>query len=193
MSSWPASAREAPAAWSKGWILSTPGCAVPSFIETLYSDHHSWLRGWLRRRLGNADQAEDLAHDTFIRLLSSERVPAALAEPRAFLTTVAQHLVSNHWRREKLERAYLDALAQAPQAVHWSPEDRAIVLETLLELDRLLDGLPGPVRHAFLLSQLEGLTHAQVAETLGISVPTVKRYIVKGLQRCCFADLSFTG
>lgn len=173
--------------------MSTPGCAFPSSIETLYSDHHSWLRGWLRRRLGNADQAEDLAHDTFIRLLSSDRVPATLSEPRAFLTTVAQHLVSNHWRREKLERAYLDALAQQPQAVHWSPEDRAIVLETLLELDRLLDGLPPLVRRAFLLSQLEGQTHAQVADALGISIPTVKRYIVKGLQRCCFADLSFTG
>lgn len=147
----------------------------------------------MRRRLGNADQAEDLAHDTFIRLLSSERVPATLAEPRAFLTTVAQRLVSNHWRREKLERAYLDALAQAPQAVHWSPEDRAIVLETLLELDRLLNGLPPLVRRAFLLSQLEGQTHAQVAQALDISIPTVKRYIVKGLQRCCFADLSFTG
>jgi RNA polymerase sigma-70 factor (ECF subfamily) len=172
--------------------LSTPGCVFPSSIETLYSDHHSWLRGWLRRRLGNADQAEDLAHDTFIRLLSSERVPSTLAEPRAFLTTVAQRLVSNHWRREKLEHAYLEALAQAPQAVHWSPEDRAIVLETLLELDRLLDGLPAIVRRAFLLSQLEGHTHAQVAEALGISIPTVKRHLVKALHRCCFADLSFT-
>jgi RNA polymerase sigma factor (sigma-70 family) len=173
--------------------LSTPGCAFPTSIETLYSDHHSWLRGWLRRRLGNAAQAEDLAHDTFIRLLSSDRVPPSLSEPRAFLTTVAQHLVSNHWRREKLERAYLEALAQAPQPVNWSPEDRAIVLETLLELDRLLDGLPAAVRRAFLMSQLEGLTHAQVAAALGVSIPTVKRYIVKALQRCCFADLSFTG
>ncbi|MNL22453.1 putative RNA polymerase sigma factor FecI [compost metagenome] len=77
--------------------------------------------------------------------------------------------------------------------MNWSPEDRAIVLETLLELDRLLDGLPAAVRRAFLMSQLEGLTHAQVAAALGVSIPTVKRYIVKALQRCCFADLSFTG
>lgn len=173
--------------------MRTSGYFFPTTVAALYSDHHSWLKGWLHRRVGNADQAADLAHDTFIRLLSSDRVPVALDEPRAFLTTVAQRLVSNHWRREKLEKAYLEALAQVPNKTAWSPEARAIMLETLVELDRLLDGLPATVRRAFLLSQLDGQTHAQVAQALDISIPTVKRYIVKALQRCYFADLSFTG
>ncbi|MFJ4291760.1 sigma-70 family RNA polymerase sigma factor [Cupriavidus sp. NPDC089707] len=172
--------------------MRTPGSLFPSSIASLYSDHHSWLKGWLHRRLGSADHAADLAQDTFVRLLHSERVPAEMDEPRAYLTTVAKNLVSNHWRREKLEQAYLQALAHAPREVERSPESRAIVLETLLELDRLLDGLQPVVRQAFLLSQLDGHTHAQVAEALGISVPSVKRYIVKALQRCYFADLSFT-
>ncbi|AZG15488.1 MULTISPECIES: sigma-70 family RNA polymerase sigma factor [Cupriavidus] len=171
--------------------MSTPGSLFPSTIESLYCDHHAWLKGWLQRRLGSAEQAADLAHDTFVRLLHSERVPARLDEPRAYLTTVARNLVSNHWRREQLERAYLEALALAPRDVELSPEDRAILFETLLELDQLLDGLPPLVRQAFLLSQLDGHTHAQVAEALGISIPTVKRYVVKGLQQCYFADLSF--
>jgi len=162
-------------------MLRTTRCYFPTAIEALYSDHHGWLKGWLLRRLGNAEQAADLAHDTFMRLLSSERVPVALDEPRAYLTTVAQNLVSNHWRREKLEKAYLEALSQMPMA-----------LETLMELDQLLDGLPAIVKRAFLLSQLEGLSHARVAEALDISIPTVKRYLVKALQRCYFADLSFT-
>ncbi len=173
--------------------MSTAGCVFPSTVEALYSEHHSWLKGWLLRRLGNPEQAADLAQDTFIRLLSSERVPHRLDEPRAFLTTVAQHLVFNHWRREKLEKSYLEALAQLPDDSAKSPEEHAILLETLTELDQLLDGLPAIVRRAFLLSQLEGRTHAQVAELLDISIPTVKRYIVKALQRCYFADLSFTG
>jgi RNA polymerase sigma-19 factor, ECF subfamily len=173
--------------------MSTPGSLFPSTIESLYCDHHSWLKSWLHRRLGSAEQAADLAHDTFVRLLNSERIPATLDEPRAYLTTVARNLVSNHWRREQLERAYLDALAHAPREVELSPEARAILLETLLELDLLLDGLPPIVRQAFLLSQLDGQTHAQVAEALGVSIPTVKRYVVKGLQQCYFADLSFVG
>jgi len=173
--------------------LTTPHSLASPTVESLYCSHHSWLRSWLQRRLGNAEQAADLAQDTFIRLLSSDRVPPRLDEPRAFLTTVAQRLLSNHWRREKLERSYLDALAQAPQELARSPEERALILETLHELDRLLDGLPEPSRRAFLMSQLEGQTHAQIAQALEVSIPTVKRYIARALQRCYFADLSFTG
>jgi len=155
-------------------------------VETLYWNHHGWLQGWLRRRLGNGFDAADLAHDTFVRILSSCETPAALIEPRAFLTTVAQRVLANHWRREKLERAYLEALAQAPQGLALSPEDRAILLEALVEIDQLLDGLPVIVKRAFLLSQLDGLKHAEVADVLGISITTVKRYIVKAGEQCYF-------
>ncbi|MCW5618761.1 MAG: hypothetical protein KIS65_06080 [Nitrosomonas sp.] len=37
-------------------------------IHVLYTDHHSWLYSWLRRKLGNACDAADLAHDTLLRL-----------------------------------------------------------------------------------------------------------------------------
>ncbi|WP_276204144.1 sigma factor, partial [Delftia tsuruhatensis] len=38
-------------------------------VATLYSDHHGWLLGWLRKRLGNAFDAADLTQDTYVRLL----------------------------------------------------------------------------------------------------------------------------
>lgn len=160
-----------------------------STLESTYCDHHSWLKSWLLRRLGNREQAADLAHDTFVRLLSTDRMPATLNEPRAFLTQVAKRLMLNHWRREKLEKAYLEVLAQLPEEYAWSPEDRAVLLETLTELDTLLDELPAIVRRAFLLSQLDQQTHAEIAGELGISTPTVKRYIARALQRCYFADV----
>jgi RNA polymerase sigma factor (sigma-70 family) len=156
-------------------------------VEGLYCEHHGWLQGWLRRRIGNAFDAADLAHDTFVRVLAGGEPPGGLIEPRAFLTTVAQRVLANHWRREKLERAYLDALAHAPQTLQLSPEDRAVLLEALLEIDRLLDGLSPIVKRAFLLTQLDGLKHAEVAEVLGISITTVKRYIVKAGEQCYFA------
>lgn len=154
-------------------------------ISTLYADHHGWLQGWLRRRLGDVHQAADLAHDTFVRLLAREEAVQA-REPRAFLTTVAQRVLSNHYRRQKLERAYLDALAQAPQAVALSPEDRALLLEALDEIDRMLDGLAPPVRRAFLMAQLDGMKQADIAQALGVSLTTVKRYLVQAGMRCYF-------
>lgn len=145
-------------------------------IATLYADHHGWLQGWLRKKLGSTACAADVAQDTFMRLLDREDAVAA-REPRAFLATVAQRVLFNHYRREKLEQAYLDVLAQLPPLHAPSPEVRALLLATVFELDRMLDDLPLPVKRAFLLRQLDELPQEDIARQLGISLATVKRHL----------------
>lgn len=154
-------------------------------IYALYSDHYRWLRNWLQRKLGCASQAADLTQDTFVRLLSSPQVEA-IVEPRAFLTTVAKRVLANHYRRREIERAYLEALASLPEPQEPSPEARAIVLETLVEIDIMLDGLPSLAKQVFLLSQVDNLPYAQIAREAGISVSTVKRYMLKAARYCYF-------
>ncbi|THF66172.1 sigma-70 family RNA polymerase sigma factor [Pseudothauera nasutitermitis] len=155
--------------------------AAPDSIDALYRDHHGWLQGWLRRKLGCGHQAADLAQDTFVSLLAR---PCQPDEPRAYLLTIARRLVFETWRRRDLERAWLAQLATLPEACAPSEEERAIVLEALLAIDALLDGLSPKARRAFLLSQLEGLTHARIAEELGVSVSRVRQYIAQALARC---------
>ena len=156
-------------------------------LADLYGAHHRWLHAWLRKKLGCTHLAADLSHDTFLRLMVKQEL-AVMQEPRAFLLTVAQRVLSNYWRREKIERAYELTLLQMPEATAPSPEERAILLQTLLTIDQLLDGLPLPVKRAFLYSQLDGLGHGQIAELLDISVTTVKRYLVRAGTQCYFAN-----
>ncbi|WP_371232917.1 sigma-70 family RNA polymerase sigma factor [Pseudomonas sp. QE6] len=152
-------------------------------VHALYSDHHGWLHNWLRSRLGNAADAADLAQDTFVRvLLKPERIE--LHTPRAFLRVIARGLVIDHWRREELERAYLDAIAHLPEAQVPSAEARQSILQLLENIARLLDGLKPKVRSAFLLAQCEGLPHARIAEQLGVSVRSVERYVAEALFHC---------
>ena len=155
-------------------------------IQALYIDHHGWLQNWLCKKLGCSSNAADLTHDTFLRLLT-KKDPIVVRESRALLVTIARSVLSNHFRRQKLERAYLEVLSSLPEHVMPSLEEQAILLETLLELDRLLDGLAADVRQAFLWSQLDGLAHSEIAGRLNISVTTVKRYIVKAGVQCFFA------
>lgn len=152
-------------------------------VHVLYSDHHGWLCGWLRRRLGNACDAADIAQDTFLRLLT-RRQQLELDEPRAYLSTIARGLVVDHWRRRELEFAWLETLAALPEPEAPSPETRMIFLQALIEIDRLLDALKPQVRKAFLLAQLDGLTCPQIAGRLGVSLATVERYIAKALRAC---------
>jgi RNA polymerase sigma factor (sigma-70 family) len=141
-------------------------------FHQLYNDHHSWLEGWLRRKLGCTHQAQDLTHDTFIRILTAsyQLNGLVLNEPRAFITTVANGVLVSWYKRQTLERAYLEALAMLPEQQVPAPEQRLIILETLYEMDRLLDGLPAKAKHAFLLSQIEGKKYEEIASQLNISL-----------------------
>jgi RNA polymerase sigma-19 factor, ECF subfamily len=154
-------------------------------IHTLYTAHHGWLLSWLRRRMGGAELAADLAHDTFVRLIEA-RV-SRIDEPRAFLTTLARRVLVSHFRRAEIERAYLENLAQLPEGVAPSPETVAIVVETLLEIDTLLDGLPPKVRAAFLMAQLDGMPYAEIAVRLEVSVSSIKQYMARAIRQCYFA------
>lgn len=162
---------------------STEYIQCKSVVQTLYSTHHNWLNTWLRSRLGNAADAADLAQDTFVRLLQkTERFE--LKAPRAFLRTIARGLVIDHWRREEIQRAYLESIAHLPEALAPSAETRAVVLELLEKVAFLLDGLKPNVRKAFLLAQCDGLAYKQIARQMGVSVRSVERYIAQALYHC---------
>ena len=152
-------------------------------VANLYRDHHGWLHNWLRRKLNCSHQAADIAQDAFVRLLAKPET-VTLREPRAYLTTIAHGLVVNHWRRKALEQAYLEELASRPEIFAPSPEERALALEALEEIARLLDGLPPRVREIFLLSQLEGLPYAAIGARLDVSVNVVQKAMIRATAHC---------
>ena len=162
-------------------VISHPPASAA--VDAIYRAHHGWLLGWFRRRLGGASCAADLAHDTFVRLMVS-RDAEALDTPRAFLRTLAHGVVVNHWRRQDIERAWLESLAALPAPMAPSPEDRLMALEALCRIDAMLDRLNPKARTAFLLSQLDGLPYAAIAEQLAVSERMVKKYMAQAMLQC---------
>lgn len=156
-------------------------------MHSLYQDHHPWLQSLLRKRLSNREDAADLAQDTFLRLLRAPVPQDEIREPRRYLATIAKGLVTDLFRRRALERAYLDYLAGLPQALAPSAEEQLALQQTLLEVDRLLQGLPPKVRAAFVLAQFEELSYPEIAQRLGISLRTVSNYLARALEHCCLA------
>jgi RNA polymerase sigma-70 factor (ECF subfamily) len=155
-----------------------------SFLSDVFRSDYRWLTEKLRHRLGCSFRAEDVASEVFVQLAALPDVQA-VREPRALITTIAQRVLYDIWRRRDLERAYLNALAHKPEEFHPSPEERTILLESLLAVDRALAGLSSKARQAFLYSQLDGLTYAQIAERLGVSASMVRQYMAQALH-CCY-------
>ncbi|MBH1963384.1 MAG: sigma-70 family RNA polymerase sigma factor [Comamonadaceae bacterium] len=163
-------------------------------VQTLYLDHHSWLLGWLRKRLGNAADAADLAHDAFLRLIvkPAPRGFASEGEARGYLRTMAQGMCINLWHRREIEQAWLDTLAASPQAFAPSAERQAIVLEALHEIGTLLLGAPPKAARAFLLSSVCEMSAQEVAAELGVSTRMVRKYVAQIMLRCMQAQASQT-
>jgi RNA polymerase sigma-70 factor (ECF subfamily) len=163
--------------------MSTADVSAGSLFHALYQDHRGWLHAWLRRRLGCSEQAADLTHDTYLRLIVSGRLPEP-AQSRLYLLQIAKGLVIDLHRRRVLETTYLEALASLPEAEMPSAEHQALVLDLLTRIDRMLDELPARVREAFMLSQFDGLTYGAIAARMHVSVGSVRKYMLKAATAC---------
>ena len=166
--------------------MSSGEPAFQTAISDLYCEHHGWLFGWLRRKLGCAQNAADHTQDTFARILNARETVATLREPRAFLSTTARRLIIDQARRKQIENAYLQELALTAEALEGfqSPEQILTTLEALEQIAFILEGMHDKVRQAFVLYYLDGLTQTEIARQLALSDRTVRKYLIQAMLHC---------
>ncbi|MFT3811945.1 MAG: sigma-70 family RNA polymerase sigma factor [Acidovorax sp.] len=166
--------------------MSAAKFAPQSDVHALYSDHHGWLYGWLRRKLGCPHRAADMAQNTFLRVLAVRDAMCGVEQPRAWLTTIAKRLIVDEVRRERIEQAYLAELAALAEQCEGypSPEQIAIALEALAQLSAVLTAVSPKARAAFVRHYLDGETLATVAAELGVSTKMVQKYLAQVLLQC---------
>lgn len=155
-------------------------------VHILYSDHHDWLFGWLRKKLGCAHNAADVAHDTFLRIIASRDALLGVEQPRAWLTTTAKRLIIDRARRQALEQAYLAemALLAAHLPFQPAPDETLMALEALDQIGAALQAISAKARDAFLMHYLDQQSHAAIAAGLGVSTRMVHTYLVQALLAC---------
>jgi RNA polymerase sigma factor (sigma-70 family) len=149
-------------------------------LEGIFRDNYTWLLQHVRRYTHNAHGAEDVASEAFLQLALYKDLDE-VREPRALLTTIAKRVLLNSWRRRDLEQAYLDALASQPEPTFPSPEDQLVIVQALLAVDEALADLPAKARQAFLYSQLDGMTYAEIGKELGVSASMVRQYMARAM------------
>lgn len=166
--------------------MSAVEFALRREVRTLYEHHHDWLYHWLYRKLGCSHHAADVAHDTFLRIITSRDALLDIREPRAYLTTTAKRLLVDRARRQLIEQTYLAELTVAVeiQRAYPSPEQIVATFQALEQLCAALEDVSAKAREAFLRHYLDGETHAAVADHLGVSTKMVQKYLIQVLVRC---------
>jgi RNA polymerase sigma-70 factor, ECF subfamily len=153
-------------------------------FEELYRVHAGRLFGLAYRMLGNRADAEDLLQEIFLsahRKLDTFRGDAALG---TWLYRLAMNQILDHVRsraaRAGQQTDGLDDTSRLPDAVSHRLADRAI---DRIDLERAIAELPEGCRAAFVLHDVEGLEHRDVAEVLGIAEGTSKSQVHKARLR----------
>src|SRR5688572_23301551 len=153
-------------------------------FEELYKAHSGRLYSLTCRMVGNPTDAEDLLQDIFLaahRKLDSFRGESALG---TWLYRLATNLCLDHLRSKAVRTSQLtDALDDEPglsDAATRGLADRAVVR---MDLERALARLPEGCRAAFVLHDIEGLEHREVANVLGIAEGTSKSQVHKARLR----------
>jgi RNA polymerase sigma factor (sigma-70 family) len=143
-------------------------------LRDVYRRHHTPVRAFAGRLLGDHDAAEDLVHDVFVAL------PRAVARFRGecpfegFLISIAANLARRHLRSSKRRRAAISRLSDEPPAQVPRPDQSASDAELSLRLMRALDELPDKLRVSFVLVQIEERDASEVAVILGVPASTVR-------------------
>jgi RNA polymerase sigma-70 factor, ECF subfamily len=153
-------------------------------FEEVYRAHAGRLYSLTCRMLGNPTDAEDLLQDIFLaahRKLDSFRGEAALG---TWLYRLATNLCLDHLRsRTGRTNQLTDALDDEPSVPDDASRRLAERAVTRMDLERALAKLPEGCRAAFILHDVEGLEHREVAEALGIAEGTSKSQVHKARLR----------
>ncbi len=134
------------------------------------------------RLTGDPAAAEDLVQETVLKALRAWSSFRPGSNARAWLVTILRNQFINTWRKQKRAPTGIDpeSIPDQPDRNNPDPEGRffaELVDETVTEA---LDALPDDFREVVILSDLEGLPYAEVAEALAIPVGTVKSRLFRG-------------
>lgn len=161
---------------------------VEAFCELYRREGESVLL-FLTRRTWDGELALELTAETFAVALASWGKVARLAaeQQRAWLFTVARRLVSRYVRRARVERRAIQRLGmQVPHVEHddlAAIERRAGLPELRSALKRELGRLSGAQREALRLRVVEERGYDEIAALLGVSEPTVRARVSRGLRK----------
>src|SRR5436309_8034729 len=165
-------------------------------ISEIVAEQRARLRNFIRRRVPDPLDAEDILQDVFYKLMEANRLLMLIEHATGWLFRVARNRITDLFRKKKPqsfgeisvegeggELLQLEDLLPSPEAGPEAVYVRNLLLE---ELELALDELPEEQREAFVGHELEGRSFKEMAEETGVSVNTLlsrKRYAVLHLRK----------
>jgi RNA polymerase sigma-70 factor (ECF subfamily) len=139
--------------------------------------HEAELRGWIRRRMDSAADADDMLQELFLRALRQRERFCSIVDARAWLFTVARNAIADKLRLKRHLVELPDDL-QADTSIGSAPVGALTAC-----LPRVLSELSATDREAVTLCDLEGLSQADFARRVGLTLAGAKARVQRARKR----------
>ncbi|MDC7787029.1 RNA polymerase sigma factor [Rhodoplanes sp. TEM] len=156
----------------------------PGSLRRRLAARYGELKRRLSRRLGSADLAGDVLHETYLRLDPSSDV-AAIRRPEDYIIRVALNIASDHRRSDvrRLKYSEVEALYHLADA-SIDPERRTAARSELAALGRALETLTARQRAILIAVRVNRTPHAELARRFGVSERMVVKDLRRALEHC---------
>lgn len=163
--------------------------AVLGILMAEYLAMREMLLRFLAARLGDAAAADDIYQEMFLRLRSGS-LPDDLSNPRGYLFRMAFNLANEatraRRRRDSRDAQWTDATTHKVGgdtiADIRSADEALAAKERLAQVTRALETLAPKTREVFVMCRVQGLSHRDIAEVMGISTKTVEKHMTAALK-----------
>ncbi len=154
------------------------------FVTRLFERYRGHLLGYLTELLGRVEDAEDVAQESYARLLAADDLNQSGSNARAYLFRIATNLAYDRFRRRRVRGPRgLTEVEELPSAEP-TPEHSASIEQTLDAVKQVILDLKPRCRQVFLLRTARDLSYEDIAARLGVSKRTVEREMQHALERC---------
>jgi len=150
-------------------------------LDALYRVHAPRLLRFFSRRSGS-DEALDLVHETFERLARRDDDPgSAVDRPEAYLSRIAGNLLRDRAKfAARRSAAFHVSIDEVPLAGR-DPHDQLEARDMINRLETAMERLRPRTREIFMACRLDGYSHAEVAERIGMSVRGVRKQMSRAI------------
>lgn len=143
----------------------------------LLAEHRTRLTAYVRKRLRDPEQADDIVQETFVRVVEQER-KQRIEQPLAYAFRVADSILYAGARKAGGQTEPLDADIACELPL---PEEVLDYRRRLARFEATLATLPPLRRDVFVKRHLDGKSRGEIAEELGLSLEAVKKHLVRAM------------
>lgn len=150
-----------------------------SWFRAIFDDYYESIRSFAYYKTGSVDLADDVVQEVFLKLWNI-RSSVRNDTVKTLLYTIASNLIKNHYKHQRVVYNFQVGKSTQDEA---EPADTNVRMDELnRQLQDAIATIPDSSREVFLMSRIDGLTYAEIAQRLNLSVKTVEKRMSEAIR-----------